>query len=445
MNPLAAILFVTLAGIMLAAPRKWALAPFLAGCCLMTTGQGLDLGFISLPMFRLLILVGFVRAIIKGERIEGGLNAIDKLLMFWAAWYLFASFFHASQLDAGPVFVSGVIYNLLGFYFLVRIWCSDLDDTKDVIKIIALLLVPVAISMLGEKFFAKNLFSYFGGVQDYIITREGKIRAQGPFLHPILAGTVGATCIPLFVGIFRDAKIFAIIGIIAAIIMVFASASSGPIVSLMAAIFALGIWRYRDHTRKMWIGAIVTYLLLMVVMERPPYYLISKIDLSGGSTGFHRSFLFDQTLQFFNEWWLFGTDYTRHWMPDQGTASSPTHTDITNYYIGIAVGGGLLSLLIILGILMKSFGWVGQIWREIYDERPDNALMIWCMGSALFSHVVTGISVAYFDQSVFFYWLNVAVISSMYSSVLCRGTAEQDAEESGCSEVPARTFDKAFQ
>jgi len=67
------------------------------------------------------------------------------------------------------------------------------------------------------------------------------------------------------------------------------------------------------------------------------------------------------------------------------------------------------------------------------------------MGSALFSHVVTGISVAYFDQSVFFYWLNVAVISSMYSSVLCRGTAEQDAEESGCSEVPARTFDKAFQ
>lgn len=401
----------------------------------MTTGQGLDLGFISLPMFRLLILVGIARVIIKGEHISGRFNSIDRVILLWAAWYLFSSFFHDWNLDAGPIYVCGIIYNMLGFYFLVRVWCSDLDDTKDIIKFIAILLIPVAVSMLGEKFFAKNLFSYFGGVQDYLIIREGKIRAQGPFLHPILAGTVGATCIPLFIGILKEAKTIATVGIIAALTMVFASASSGPIMSLMAAIFALLIWRYRDHTRKMWIGAIIGYVVLMLVMERPPYYLISKIDLSGGSTGWHRSFLIDQTLHFFREWWLFGTDHTRHWMPLQGTAASPTHTDITNYYISFAVGGGLLSLLLIVKVILQCFGWVGKIWKHIYDERPDNALMIWCVGCALFSHVVTSISVSYFDQSVFFFWLNVALISSMYSSVTDNDYTEKDMELPNASEA----------
>jgi hypothetical protein len=197
--------------------------------------------------------------------------------------------------------------------------------------------------------------------------------------------------------------------------MVFASASSGPIMSLMAAVFALGMWIFRDYTRTMRIGAVMLYLLLMVVMERPPYYLISKIDLSGGSTGWHRSFLIERTIAHFNEWWLFGTDHTRHWMPLQGVAASPTHTDITNYYIGFAVGGGLPALLLILAVFAKAFSWVGRIQINLHEEQPQQSFMIWCFGSALFAHAVTSISVAYFDQSSFFFWLNVAVISSVYS------------------------------
>jgi hypothetical protein len=159
------------------------------------------------------------------------------------------------------------------------------------------------------------------------------------------------------------------------------------------------------------------YVGLMLVMTKPPYYLISRIDISGGSTGWHRAFLIEQTFSYLSEWWLFGTDETRHWMPDQGIAMDPHHTDITNYYIGFGVTGGLPAMLVVIWILLVAFRWVGQIHDTRLAEWPSQSFMIWCFGACLFSHAVTSISVAYFDQAMLYFWLSVAVISSIYSIV----------------------------
>ncbi len=361
------------------------------------------------------MLIGLARVIVKGERIAGGINLVDKLLIGWAIWYFISSFFHDPTLDAGTTYACGVIYNTLVFYFLVRVWCNDIDDMADLIKLVAVMLVPIALEMCTEKMTARNMFSVFGGVPENSLIREGKIRAQGPFLHPILAGTVGATCIPLFVGIFHRYRNLAILGIIAGLAMVFASASSGPVMSLMASAFAIGMWKFKYLTGMVRKGVVVLYFLLMLVMEQPPYYIIARIDISGGSTGFHRSMLIEQTLKHFPEWWLFGTDHTRHWMKDQGVAVSPTHTDITNHYIGIAVGSGFLGMMLIIAAFFVAFKWVGKVIDTMEDTRPDHSFILWCFGASLFSHAVTSISVAYFDQSVVFLWLNVAVISSIYT------------------------------
>ena len=48
-------------------------------------------------------------------------------------------------------------------------------------------------------------------------------------------------------------------------------------------------------------------------------------------------------------------------------------------------------------------------------HRRSHRFMIWCLGAGLFAHACTSLSVAYFDQSMMFFWLNVAVISSMHS------------------------------
>lgn len=416
MNPIAAVFLLMCAAALLVVPRKWAPAALLVGCIYMTLGQGIELGSISLHAYRLMLLAGVLRVVIKGERLIGKINLIDKLIVVWGGLFILASFFHSERY--GPIFASGVIFNVSLIYFLIRIWCNDLSEICDVVLVISLLLVPIAVEMLMEKATGKNLFSILGGVSEIVGVREGKRRAQGPFMHAILAGTVGAVCIPLFVGIFSKFRIIAIVGIFAGLIMVVASASSGPVMSLFASIGALLLWPLRKHLTKIRWLVLVIYILLIFLMSRPPYYLIGEIDISGGSTGWHRAHLIDMTIQHFSEWWLVGTDYTRHWMPQMGIASDENHTDITNYYIGFAIGGGFASIVLIFTMLGLAFRWVGHVLLAKIDDQPDQAYMIWCFGASLFSHAMTSVSVAYFDQSMLFFWLTLAVISSAYSAML---------------------------
>lgn len=420
MNPFALLLLLGCSGAILTVSRERAMIPLLLGCTYMTLGQGIELGPISLPIYRLLLLVGILRVALKREAMVGGLNTIDKLMIAWSGWVIFAGLFHDPE-RAGLFYSAGSVFNIAVIYFLARTWCENLEDLMGVVKILALLLVPIAGEMLLEKFTGRNLFSIFGGVPEMSQIREGKVRAQGPFLHPILAGTVGATCVPLFIAIFHRYRFHACVGIIAGIVITFASASSGPVMSLLAAVFALGMWRLRHLTGVFLKSAVVLYLVLMVTMEQPPYYLISRIDISGGSTGWHRSFLIEQTFNHLSEWWLFGTDVTRHWMPMQGIAADPQHTDVTNYYIGFGVLAGLPAMLLILSMMGVAFFWTGRARLLLERIEPTQAFMIWCYGSCLFSHVVTGISVAYFDQSAMYVWLSIAVISSVYSVLFIKG------------------------
>ncbi len=65
------------------------------------------------------------------------------------------------------------------------------------------ILVPLVAAMLYEKATGRNVFAVLGGVSEMTLIREGKLRAQGAFQHPILAGTFGATVLPLMVGLMR--------------------------------------------------------------------------------------------------------------------------------------------------------------------------------------------------------------------------------------------------
>jgi len=302
---------------------------------------------------------------------------------------------------------------------------------------VAVLLVPIAAEMAMEKVTGKDLFAALGGVPVNAIVRAGKIRAEGPFRHPILAGTVGATCLPLMIGIWRQYRGYAILGIGACLVMTLASASSGPIMSLLIGVFALVFWRFQGWTKAARWAAVLTYLVLNLAMTRPAYYLISRIDLAKGSTGWHRARLIDSTIGHFSEWWLFGTSYTLHWMPDQGNgAGDGRNTDITNYYITFAVLGGVLSLLLFLAILWFCFRWIGAILRTQPDLPESDRFLIWSFGAGLFAHAATSLSVAYFDQSMVFFWLNVAVISSLYSILTKAAPASLPEAEAELTEAP---------
>lgn len=397
---------------LLLVPRRFAPLPLLAGTLYMSLSQVLEIGPLTFSVIRILIAVGFIRAIIRGESIANRLNALDKLMLLFCIWAVSSSLFY-ENLTSALTLRLGFAYNACGIYFLLRIFCKSLDDLILLTQIIAILLVPLSLEMLYERYKVFNLFHVFGAPQVPAI-RSGTVRAQGPFAHPILAGTVGAACLPVMIGLWNHRRKSAISGMAAALIMVIACNSSGPIMSSIAALGALFMWRFRKHMQVIRWLAVLSILMLDLVMKAPVYFLIARVDLTGGSTGWHRAQLIHASIYHLSEWWLAGTDYTRHWMPT-GVSWSANHTDITNYYIKLGVLGGLPLMTLFIIIIIKTFFYVGQSVKKIPPSFNKNKFFLWAVGSSLFAHAATCISVAYFDQSFLFLYLIIAAISSIWS------------------------------
>lgn len=414
MTPLG-FLFTLIASIaLLTVQRRWAPLPLLMGACYMTVGQGVEIGPFSFTVIRIVILMGWVRVLVRGERPPGGLIGLDWIMIYWGLWGVCCSVFHSSP-SSYLVTQLGQVYNILGSYFLIRAFCRDREDIENIIRITAIILIPVALEMINAQMTGKNLFSVFGGVPEAVVVRSDRLRAQGPFLHAILAGTVGAVCIPLMLGIWRIYPRTAKVGIVAGLIMVGACSSSGPVMTVLASVFGLILWRWRHLTSQLRIAAVIGYIFLNLVMEDSAYYLIARIDLTGGSTGWHRAYLIEQAIAHLGEWWLAGTDFTRHWMPT-GVSWSTDHSDITNQYIAYGVTGGLPLMCLFIAAIFVAFRYVGRILDQGGDGDDRGDWITWTLGVCLFSHAASCVSVAYFDQSFLFLYLSLALIGSLYAA-----------------------------
>jgi len=412
MNPFAAALLVISCVLILSLSSRNAPIPFIIATCYLTMGQTIMLGPLHFTPLRVLIAVGLLRIILRGERPQGSIKSLDGTIILWGLWLILASFFHK---DPKATFInhSGIVFDVLGSYILFRSFIVSVDECKRIIKILAFILLPVAVEMAIEQFNHYNFFSIFGGVAQSPAIRHGRVRSQGPFRHAILAGTVGAVCIPLMIGIWKQHRKAAKVGVFACSLMVLASASSGPLASLLISFFALLLWRWRHLTKEMRIAVITSYVLLEIVMKAPAYYIIARIDLAGGSTGWHRARLIEMAIKHLNEWWIAGTDYTRHWMPT-GVSWSPNHIDITNEYIQMGVLGGLPSTILFIWILWTAFCYLGEMLKRSYKVSMETAWFLWCIGCSLLANVATMISVSYFDQSYLFLYLVIAMVGSLH-------------------------------
>jgi hypothetical protein len=212
--------------------------------------------------------------------------------------------------------------------------------------------MPVALEMLYEMTGQPSLFYAFEGKARGLYIRGDRIRAMGPFAHPILAGTVGAVCLPLMAGMWHRRRFVAYAGIAACLAMVVSSASSGPLMSSIAAAAGLLMWPYRHGMKQVRRLIVAIYVFLAIAMKAPVYYLIARINFVDGSTGYHRALLIESAIKYLNEWWIVGTDFTRHWAPSPGY--TPQHTDITNHYLSMGIQGGLPLLILFIASLRRS-------------------------------------------------------------------------------------------
>jgi hypothetical protein len=264
--------------------------------------------------------------------------------------------------------------------------------------------------MLIEKYTGHNVFG--GGA--YV--RQGHVRAYGPFAHPILAGTVGATCLPMALCVWKSHRVRALIGLCSAAGIVFASTSSGPAMMVFFTCGGLLIWNVRSALRLIRWGTVVAIIGLQIVMKDPVYFLAARIDIAGGSQGWYRAQLIRSSIEHFGEWWATGTDYTRHWMPS-GIPANQNHVDITNQFLAMGVMGGLPLLIAFVLVLRAAFRAVGGTLREIDGQSPERDFLIWTLGAMLFGQVINFWSISLFDQSVSYFYLVLAAIGAVQAPV----------------------------
>ena len=410
--------------------------------CYLSIAQTLEVGPFTFTAIRLLVAVGVLRVVLRGERLVGGIQRLDTVMMAWGLWLVLSGLFHIDPIGTFNTRL-GQAYNSLGIYFLLRIFCTSIDDVVGLGRATVILLIPVALEMVYEMRGSASLFHAMQGSMPINI-RENRVRAVGPFLHSILAGTVGAICLPLVLGMWRQRRVTAIIGAAACLTIVFCSASSGPIFSTFAGLLALSMWRFRYEMRTVRWMIVAAYFALAVAMNRPVYYVIAGLDVVSGSTGYHRALLIDSAVKNWSEWWLIGTDYTAHWAPSTGP--TPEHTDMTNQYVQMGVLGGLPLMILFFVMLVRAFSMVGERLRDTTGISPQQHLILWGLGSSLLAHVVTIVSVTYFDQSFVFFYLTLGAIGSAHGVAAAVGALKPQPTTKmtsvGTWRSPARSREK---
>ncbi|MCL4872587.1 hypothetical protein KJ039_00760 [bacterium] len=411
-HPLALAFTLASGFLMLILPRRAALVPLILAVVFIPIQQRIIIFTLDFFILRILVLFGWARVLIRSE-FSIKLNRIDKLMLLWAlsSIAVYTILWHTSAAFVNRL---GISFDIIGVYFLTRFLVRSVEDILWVIKTLALAAIPVAAAMVYEMTTQRNIFSVFGGVPEYTAIREGKLRCQGAFAHPITAGSFSASLLPLFYAArrlkYRSVLMYA--GVAATTLITISTSSSGPALAYLAGIAGIFLWHFRSRMRQLRWFLVITLVGLHLVMKAPVWALILKVKLFGASTAYHRYHLIDQFVNRVGEWWLIGVKSTAGW--------GYYLFDVTNHFIRIAVDGGLITLALFIAILATCFQTVG---RAVKSGRlaPGMDRIVWALGAALFVHIVSFFGVSYFDQIKVVLYMLLAMIAAV------RGLTEREA------------------
>lgn len=426
-NPIVAMV-VIIAGLLIwFLPRNKAFVPFLAVSILIPIDQIVLIGVFHFPVIRILIFFGLIRIAwakfsSKTEFFSGGINAIDMTVILLSFFTALTGILLWKVLQA-YIYELGEVYSTLGLYFVLRFFIRDESDVRRSIRVFAYVAAVTALFMVYEQATGQNLvYSLLQGAKaaslGSAMERDNRFRAAGSFGHPILAGTFGAILLPLFFGLwlkYKEDRKVAVLGILSATVIPIAANSSTPMLGYMAGLLALCLWPVRGFMRLFRWGIVITLVSLHLVMKAPVWHLISRIDLAGGSSSYHRYELVNQCILHFKDWWLLGVKSTFDWGWDMW--------DTANQYVSTADHSGLVPLILFLAIIVCGFKSVGAARKAVEEHDKKAALMFWALGASLLANVVSFVGISYWDQTAVAWYGLLAMITAARVVVPVESTA----------------------
>lgn len=360
----------------------------------------------------------------RGETRAVDWNVFDKMVLTWA---LIGSLIYILQQATFSAFIlrAGVMLDGLGIYWLFRQILQNWDDVFSVLKAFAIFAIITAPLIALEKFQETSFFSLFGTVASSF--HAGRFRASGSFPHYIMMGCFWASLLPIFYARIKTGKQLALYwaAIIAALSNVYFSASSTPLLTVIATVFFWKLYSYRMHGQIIFWVTCFGLIILHLIMNAPVWHLMSRVNVYSGSTGWHRYFLFDNFIKHASEWFLLGTKSTAHW----GHAQQ----DLTNQFVLEGVRGGGATLLIFALVIYYAVKIPGKI--SLGDIDPGVKWMAWGICVAMLGHFVSFWGVSYFGQINMLLFFNFALVGFAFeqSTVQPQNTIMKSRPNPGAS------------
>lgn len=408
-HPVAMVFMLIMAGVVIFSRSSRALLAVLLVCVFMPMMQRLVVAGLDFSMLRLILMLAWARVLVRGEYRGFQPTRIDWLFVLWT---VSVSVIHVIRVGPdGIVYRLGTSFDAFTVYFLFRLLVRRREQVYLLCRQLAWITIVLGCFMAYELATRINVFSIFGSAPLVSIIRDGRVRCQGPFSHPILVGTFGGVIVPIFIALFKgrqaDRKLM-VAAFLFATITVVASGSSGPVITWGVGLLGWGLWRIRRFMRPIFWSLLGMALLIHLIRDKPVWHLIGRLAEVTGGTGYHRYLLIDAFMTRFGEWALVGSSDTAHW----GWGLQ----DITNQYVAEGVNGGLLTLVLFLLLLQASFSRLRRS-REAAErlESPKSfwALFVWGFSVSLAAHCVSFISVSYFGQMQQFFFMFLAWIPAI--------------------------------
>lgn len=394
----------------LAIRRRHALLPLILMTSAVPTGQRVAILTLDFNFIRLLLLAYGARILMRGEAQGFRTSRVDRLFVLWLGIRLLAyTTLHAST--GAAVYQAGQVYDFAGLYFVCRTYLREGRAVHQAVRWWCWLALPVAALFFLEMNTARNLFSAMGGVPEFTSIRDGRLRCQGPYEHPILAGSYWATLVPVFVALARSerraTKVTGYLGSSSALVIVIACASSTPLIGLLAGCGLAACFSVRRHAPQALALVAAALVVIHFARERPVWQLIAKAGVVGGSTADYRFRLLDAFIRNWNEWFLIGTKGTAHW--------GYYLFDLTNQYVVEGVRGGIMTLVLFLAVLSGCLkaGWRASVRRGV---RRNEHRISWHTASALGGMAVMflGISITHSNQTTMVLMFLLAANQAIY-------------------------------
>ncbi len=382
-HPLAGVIFAISLIWTFCAPRRYLLWPIIIIACFISPAQRFAVFGLDFHFLRAISLLMVIRILIYRDLRDVRIGKADLAVIGLVTTVILATLLRGGINPA--LTLSGKMMEPFCLYFAGRALVRNLDDVRGLLLGVSIIAIPVAIAFTVEQYTRYNFFAIFGGIPEMTAMRDGKLRSQGSFVHPITAGVFWASFAPLFMAQIMSKKndlsylMIGWIGFITAVICALMTNSSTSIAGLLIGIAGWCFFKFRRHLRTFfWITLAVMLILHVASTNGLHHVIFTKISFVSGSTGYHRYRLFDGFFDNFTKWFVMGTN---------NRMFNRSFIDVTNQYITTGLNGGLIALILQISVIVMAFKAIGRALKTSVQRH--DTLLIFGLGVGFLTAVIS--------------------------------------------------------